>query len=129
MKTYPIKQIWFYFLPESVLATQLWVTDGRMTLIIAPWKMSNFEGAGIDRPGLEHVGFEVESVPAVKNELAALREANAEMRERILSEPSEGARRVALIASCRHGPEQLSSPTAYLSTFQAGELEARKLAR
>ena len=110
MKTYPIKQIWFYFLPESVLATQLWVTDGRMTLIIAPWKMSNFEGAGIDRPGLEYVGFEVESVPAVKNELAALREANAEMRERIVSEPSEGARRVALIASCRHGQEQLSSP-------------------
>jgi len=111
MKTYPInKQIWFYFLPESVLATQLWVTDGRMTLIIAPWKMSNFEGAGIDRPGLEYVGFEVESVPAVKNELAALREANAEMRERIVSEPSEGARRVALIVSCRHGQEQLSSP-------------------
>jgi len=39
-----------------------------------------------------------------------LREANAEMRERIVSEPSEGARRVALIASCRHGQEQLSSP-------------------
>jgi len=87
-----------------------YLTDGRMTLIIAPWKMSDFEGAGIDRPGLEHIGFKVENVEAVKKELAALREADSEMRERIVSEPSEGERRVALIASCRHGQHQLSSP-------------------
>ena len=87
-----------------------YLTDGKMTLIIAPWKMSDFEGAGIDRPGLEHIGFKVESVESVKAELAALREANAEMRERIISEPSEGERRLALIASCRHGQHQCSSP-------------------
>jgi catechol 2,3-dioxygenase-like lactoylglutathione lyase family enzyme len=87
-----------------------YLTDGRMTLIVAPWKMSDFEGAGIDRPGLEHVGFKVESVDAVKKELAALREADPDMRERIVAEPSEGERRVALIATCRHGQHQLSSP-------------------
>ena len=87
-----------------------YLTDGKMTLIIAPWKMSDFEGAGIDRPGLEHIGFQVESVESVKTELAALREANAEMRERIISEPNEGERRLALIASCRHGQHQCSSP-------------------
>jgi len=87
-----------------------YLTDGKMTLIIAPWKMSDFEGAGIDRPGLEHIGFKVESVESVKTELAALREGNAEMRERIISEPSEGERRLALIASCRHGQHQCSSP-------------------
>lgn len=87
-----------------------YLTDGKMTLIIAPWKMSDFEGAGIDRPGLEHVGFKVESIEAVKKEIAALREADSEMRERVISEPSEGERRVAIIASCRHGKCQLSSP-------------------
>jgi predicted enzyme related to lactoylglutathione lyase len=87
-----------------------YLTDGKMTLIIAPWKMSDFEGAGIDRPGLEHIGFKVESVESVKTELAALHEANPEMRERIISEPSEGERRLALIASCRHGQHQCSSP-------------------
>jgi len=87
-----------------------YLTDGKMTLIIAPWKMSDFEGAGIDRPGLEHIGFKVESVESVKTELAALREVNAEMRERIISEPSEGERRLTLIASCRHGQHQCSSP-------------------
>ncbi len=54
-----------------------YLTDGRMTLIIAPWKMSDFEGAGIDRPGIEHLGFKVESVDAVKKELAALRESRS----------------------------------------------------
>jgi len=87
-----------------------YLTDGKMTLIIAPWKMSDFEGAGIDRPGLEHIGFNVESVEAVKKEVAALREADPDTRERIVSEPSEGERRLALIASCRHGQHQLSSP-------------------
>ena len=87
-----------------------YLTDGKMTLIIAPWKMSDFEGAGIDRPGLEHIGFKVESVESVKTELTALREANPEMRERIISEPSEGETRLALIASCRHGQHQCSSP-------------------
>jgi catechol 2,3-dioxygenase-like lactoylglutathione lyase family enzyme len=87
-----------------------YLTDGKVTLIIAPWKMSDFEGAGIDRPGIEHIGFKVDSVEAVKSELAALRESVPEMRERIISEPKEGERRLALIASCRHGQHQFSDP-------------------
>ena len=87
-----------------------YLTDGRMTLIIAPWKMSDFEGAGIDRPGLEHVGFQVENVETVKKELVALRENDPDMRERIIAEPGEGERRAALIQSCRHSQLQLSSP-------------------
>ena len=95
---------------KSLEDPNYYLTDGQVTLIIAPWKMSDFEGAGIDRPGLEHVGFKVESVEAVKKELSALRETNPEMRERIISEPSEGERRLALISSCRHGQFQCSSP-------------------
>jgi len=87
-----------------------YLTDGRVTLIIALWKMSDFAGAGIDRPGIEHLGYKVESVETVKKELAALREFDPEMRERIISEPKEGERRLALIASCRHGRHQFSDP-------------------
>ena len=72
--------------------------------------MSDFEGAGIDRPGLEHVGFKVESVEATKKQLTALRASDPEMRERIVSEPKEGERRLALIASCRYGHHQFSDP-------------------
>jgi len=96
---------------EKVLEDpNFYLTDGRVTLIIAPWKMSDFAGAGIDRPGLEHLGYKVESVEVVKKELAALRESDPEMRERIISEPKEGERRLALIAACRHGRHQFSDP-------------------
>jgi len=81
-----------------------------MTLIIAPWKMSDFEGAGIDRPGLEHVGFQVENVETVKKELIALGDKDPDMRERIIAEPSEGERREALIATCRYCKHVTSSP-------------------
>ena len=87
-----------------------YLTDGRMTLVIAPWKMSDFEGAGIDRPGLEHVGFQVENVETVKKELIALRDRDPDMRERIIAEPSEGERREALIATCRYCKHVTSSP-------------------
>jgi predicted enzyme related to lactoylglutathione lyase len=97
-----------------------YLTDGKVTLIIAPWKMSDFEGAGIDRPGLEHVGFKVESVEAVQTELTALRESDPEMRERIVSEPKEGERRLALIASCRHGQHQFSDPDGVFIDISEG---------
>jgi predicted enzyme related to lactoylglutathione lyase len=97
-----------------------YLTDGKVTLIIAPWKMSDFEGAGIDRPGWEHVGFKVENLGAVKKDLAALRESNPEMTERIVSEPREGERRLALIASCRHGQHQFSSPDGIFVDISEG---------
>ena len=97
-----------------------YLTDGKVTLIIAPWKMSDFEGAGIDRPGIEHIGFKVEGVAAVKKELAALRNSNPEMRERIISDPKEGERRLALIRSCRYGQHQFSSPDGlFVDTLEA----------
>lgn len=87
-----------------------YLTDGRVTLVIAPWRMSDYAGAGIDRPGLEHLGFKVANVEGVKKDLAALRESDPAMHERIISAPEEGERRLALIASCRHGQHQLSDP-------------------
>jgi hypothetical protein len=59
---------------------------------------------------LEHIGFKVESVDAVKRDLDELRKADPEMCEKTVSVPSEGQRRVELIASCRHGRHQLSDP-------------------
>jgi predicted enzyme related to lactoylglutathione lyase len=87
-----------------------YLTDGSVTLVIAPWRMSDYAGASIDRPGLEHLGFEVESVEAVKKELAALRESDPAMRERTVCAPEEAEHRAGLIAACRYGRFQLSDP-------------------
>jgi len=87
-----------------------YLTDGKVTLVIAPWDITDYAGAGLERPGLEHVGFKVESVDAVKQELDALRKADPEMRERTVSVASEGQRRLEIIAGCRYGRHQLSDP-------------------
>lgn len=87
-----------------------YLSDGRIKMVIAPWRMSDYDGASIDGPGIEHVGFEVESVAAVKEEVNKLREADPEMRERIIFVPAEHERRKAIIAGCRYARYQLSDP-------------------
>lgn len=87
-----------------------YLTDGRVTLIIAPWDITDFSGAGLERPGLEHIGFKVESVDAVKRDLDALRGSDPEMSERTVSVPEEAENRRRLIATCRRGRHQLSDP-------------------
>jgi catechol 2,3-dioxygenase-like lactoylglutathione lyase family enzyme len=87
-----------------------YLTDGKVTLVIAPWRMSDYAGAGIERPGIEHIGYKVENVESVKKDLAALRASDPEMSERTLSSPEEGERRLSLIAGCRYGQHQFSDP-------------------
>jgi len=87
-----------------------YLTDGRITIVIAPWRMSDYDGASIDGPGIEHVGFEVESVAAVEKEVAALRARDPEMRERVIFVPAEHERRDALVGGCRYARYRLSDP-------------------
>jgi len=87
-----------------------YLTDGRVTLIISPWDITDYAGAGLERPGLEHIGFKVENVEAVNRDLAALRASDPSMAERTVSVPAEAENRVRLIATCRHGRHQLSDP-------------------
>lgn len=87
-----------------------YLTDGKVTLVVAPWDITDYAGASLERPGLEHVGFKVESVEAIKGDLTALRESDPSMWERTVSVPSEGECRLRLLATCRHGQYQLSDP-------------------
>ena len=42
------------------------VSDGRVTLVVMPWKISDYYGQDPARTGLDHIGFTVESVEQVK---------------------------------------------------------------
>src|SRR5262250_3027420 len=46
-----------------------YLSDGRVTLAILPWQITDFEGSGIERPALDHIGFKVESMAAFKTDL------------------------------------------------------------
>lgn len=60
--------------PRNKLSGDLnhYVTDGRVTLVFIPWHISDYNGTGVGGPGLEHFGFRVESVDAVKHDLEEL---------------------------------------------------------
>lgn len=49
-----------------------YVTDGRVTLGFIPWHVADYNGTGVGGPGLEHFGFKVESVEAVKRDVDEL---------------------------------------------------------
>ena len=42
----------------------IYLSDGRVTLVIIPWKIADYYGQDPARTGLDHIGFKVESVDA-----------------------------------------------------------------
>jgi catechol 2,3-dioxygenase-like lactoylglutathione lyase family enzyme len=80
-----------------------YLTDGRVTLAIIQWKLSDYYGMDPARLGLDHIGFRVENVDAVKRDLDFLTGENPHLRGRALGYGSEGEARLALFKQCPFG--------------------------
>ena len=87
---------------------QFALSDGRVTLLILPWRMSDYYGQDPARTGLDHIGFKVESVEAVKRDMAELVGVNPQMRTRPLGCGSEGEARLAVLKQCPIGAFHLT---------------------
>lgn len=86
-----------------------YVTDGRMMLALMPWDIDLYEGGGICRPGPDHFGFKVESVEAVKRDMAAMAERNQLLAPLPVGIGPEGKARMEMFArTCPLGQFQLS---------------------
>ena len=75
------------------------LSDGRVALVLLPWRITDYEGTGIVRPGPDHFGFEVESLAAVKQRLQELGDDNPHLRVRELA-GREGEARARLFERC-----------------------------
>jgi catechol 2,3-dioxygenase-like lactoylglutathione lyase family enzyme len=75
------------------------LSDGRVTLVLMPWRITDYEGTGIVRPGPDHFGFEVESLAALKQRLQELGDNNPHLRVRELA-GREGEARARLFERC-----------------------------
>lgn len=64
--------------PED--SRNFYLSDGRITLVIIPWEISDFEGTGITARGMDHVGFKVESIDALKCDIDRVVERNYRFR-------------------------------------------------
>lgn len=91
-----------------------YLTDGRVTLIIVPWKINDYLGTGIERPALDHIGFKVESVEAIKDRIEELYKRNPRLSPGPIGAGPEGEVRRELFAKCKFGQFQLSDPDGVL---------------
>ena len=85
-----------------------YLSDGRVTLMIIPWKMSDFVGHDPMPLGLEHIGFKVESVDKIKSEMDELVGVNPQMITRPLGYGEEGRARLELFKRCPLGCHHLT---------------------
>ena len=80
-----------------------YLSDGRMTLMIIPWKIADYYAQDPARTGLDHIGFKVESIEQVKKDMEFLIGENPHMHGRPLGYGSEGEARLNLLKKCPLG--------------------------
>jgi hypothetical protein len=85
-----------------------------MTMTILPWKITSFDGAGIEQPGMDHIGFRVPDVAAFKASLDKLAKTNINLAPKPIDFDSEGAARLALLRKSAPGSFQLADPDCTL---------------
>jgi catechol 2,3-dioxygenase-like lactoylglutathione lyase family enzyme len=90
------------------------LTDGKVTLIVAPWKISYFKGTGIEKPKLDHIGFTVESFEAVMKDLETLSDTNPSAGPRAIADGPEGEARLKLCSECQYGKHHIADPDGTL---------------
>lgn len=78
------------------------------------WRITDFDGTGIERPALDHLGFTVESVQAVERELQALVGVNPILAPKPVGLGNEGEARLQLFSRCPYGKHHLADPDGVL---------------
>ncbi|MBM3607196.1 MAG: VOC family protein [Alphaproteobacteria bacterium] len=88
-----------------------YLTDGKVTLAIMPWRIRNFAGQSILPTGMDHIGFTVENLETFKNDSEELIGINPVMNPIPVGRGKEqGARLELLRTQCPMGEHFLSDP-------------------
>jgi catechol 2,3-dioxygenase-like lactoylglutathione lyase family enzyme len=82
--------------------------EGRVKLVLMPWSILDYHGGGISRPGPDHIGFEVESIAALKEHVAKVGDNNPHLRPLPVGAGPEGEARLKLFAGCPYGAWHLA---------------------
>jgi catechol 2,3-dioxygenase-like lactoylglutathione lyase family enzyme len=101
--------------PKALEDPNFYLTDGKVTLALTPWKIEDYHGTEHRGPGLDHIGFKVESVEGFKQDLETLTTVDPEwMSPKTPILPSENEVVMGLLARCRYGQHQLCDPEGNL---------------
>src|SRR5712672_4722769 len=88
-----------------------YLTDGKMTLMIMPWQIRNYLGTSILPTGMDHIGFTVESVDKLKEDVDEMVGVNPVLNPIPVGKGKESAARLELLKQqCPIGEHFLSDP-------------------
>jgi hypothetical protein len=88
-----------------------YLTDGKVTLVLTPWRIENYDGAEHRGPGLDHVGFKVENLESFKTDFDVLSGVDPEwMCPKAPNLLAEHEVVLRLLSACRYGQHQLADP-------------------
>ena len=76
-----------------------YVSDGRMTIELMQWDIESSAGVSVIMPGMDHLGFKVESIEKLKEDVEGL-SANPFMRPMGIGVGVEGATRLKIFRDC-----------------------------
>ncbi len=97
-----------------------YLSDGKMTLMIIPWKIKNYLGTSILPTGMDHLGFTVESVDKLKEDVDELVGINPVMNPIPVGKGKESAARLDLLKKqCPIGEHFLSDPDFTMLSVRA----------
>ncbi len=91
----------------------VYLSDGEVTLVVIPWRFSDFEQTGISARGMDHIGFRVESIAALKDDIARATERNFRLQPNasIVGKGKEAAGRIEMYKkTCPLGCHHLADP-------------------
>lgn len=86
------------------------LTDGKVTLSLMPWKIEEFVGTAIKRPGPDHIGIQVKDLGHFQSEMKRIGEKNTFLASRPLGGSDEANRRREFFANNALGKLQISDP-------------------
>jgi predicted enzyme related to lactoylglutathione lyase len=94
-------------------------TDGRVTMTILPWKISDFNGSGIEQPAMDHIRFRVPDMNAFAAKVEELKALNPHIAPRPIDFNAEGKARLALHQRSAGGSYHLADPDGNLIAVEA----------
>lgn len=88
-----------------------YLTDGKITLLIMPWRINNFANQSVLPTGMDHVGFTVESIAKLKDDVDEMVGVNTVLNPIPVGLGKEqGARLELLKKQCPIGEHFMSDP-------------------
>lgn len=95
--------------PKAADDPNEYLSDGRVTLVLMPWHITDYAGTGIVSPGMDHIGFSVESIEAVQADIERVAGENVLLTAKAVGRGPEGRARLDLaMRSCSLGTEYIA---------------------